>query len=229
MSSYKQMGVLQPHSISELNMTSMPDWNRAVRFWSCDYADTPDGEIKPHSLSSNKDTPIWKINVPGYLMAHSYGGYASNTSNAIGNQDTGFCISWNPANLIDDKIILDEQGNKIPSYIQLDGKCSDLSGGGSSAILPVIPGTSTYMCLTGGAHHIAYHMLFIPCYFIPTTISKEKFIQIALKEDNTEWSVVANWGHKTNTSDWLIQDSLLNPTDDGWTKIFAGNWRENIS
>lgn len=177
-----------------LGLGSMPDCNRA-------------GLMCTLNQDTNKGLPIWKINVPGYL--HLYGPYNDF------NQDGVIVASYTVSRLQDWTAYPNDK------YIVLTGLPSDGSAGGSPGMVPIYPGSSTYVTLCGG--NIGYHFVFIPCMYIPTIIPTNKFFTVA-------GEVISDWSDdNVKGTDY---ESLMFPgnisTCPGWYKMFDNNWKANF-
>ena len=170
--------------------------------------------------SGNQDTRIWKINVPCYLFAE--GAYNI-------NQDTGFALSWNPEYLKDGTTTpTDNSDNKLPCYVYFVGKPSDSTDGGSSELVPILPTTTTYMCLCGAA--LGYYIHAIPFACVPNTsiIPKSKYIEQATDSNGTSLCVTTAWKSKSGFA--TGKTGILNCTHSEWNNILGSPdaWKANF-
>lgn len=177
-----------------LGLGSMPDFSRA-------------GLMYTLNQDTNAGLPIWKINVPGYLHLYAPGNDC--------NQDGIIVASYSVDRLQDWTAYTNDK------YYVLTGTYGDNNAGGSPGIVPIYPGSTTYVTLCGG--YISYHFIFIPCMYIPTIISTDKFFTVAGK-------VISDWSNdNVNGYDY---NSLMFPgnisTCPGWYKMFNNNWKANF-
>ena len=170
---------------------SMPDYNRAVL-------------LTTWRSSSNKDLPIWKVQVPGYIGV--FGSYSDF------NQDSVIVLSNTIAKLQDNAKPSDNE-----KCLFLAGTASDDQAGGSLGLNPIFPGSSTYMTLSGGS--MGYQIVYIPCMFIPTSISSSAFCK------NTGSKVTSNWSNIANCNDY---ECLIVPGSSVWKSLFNNNWKANF-
>ena len=180
---------------------SMPDYSRAIMFY--ELYDNP---------TSNLGFPIWKIQVPGYLLSYCGTNYQDGC-----NLDVNYAISYTWEQL---------QRQDSSGYTQ-HSKCvllgtvsSDESAGGSTGPQPIYPGSSTYMTLTGASTLSGVHC-FIPCKGVPSIIDPSRFIISSGYTVQQKWNADMNNGAK----DYL---SLIRPIDEKWNVMFDGNWQDNF-
>ena len=164
---------------------SMPDYNRAV-------------ELGSYAQNGNKDIPIWKINVPGYL-------FGTGVYNV--NSDLYFALSDTISNL--------ETFTDTEERLVIFGPPPTVGTefGGTVDPVPIIPGNNTYMTLAGG--RMSYQVIFIPCMFVPTSITKANFCD----EKST---VTTNWSGLPKLN------NLMTPVGTAWKRLFNNNWKANF-
>ena len=165
----------------------MPDYNRAVLLG--DYAVT----------GNNQGIPIWKIQVPGYLFG---------TGVLKANSDLFFALSNTISNL---KSYTDTK-NRLVMFGPPPTLGSEY--GGAIDPVPIIPGNNTYMTLDGG--HISYQIIFIPCMFVPTSITSTDFCK------DTGHTVTTNWAGLAKLT------NLMKPGGTEWKQLFNNNWKANF-
>lgn len=179
-------------NIGNLAYGSMPDYNRAVL-------------LATWNSESNKDIPIWKVQVPGYVGVFGSCGDL--------NQDTVIALSNTIAKLQDGNTPTDKQ-----KCVYLDGTASDSTFGGGVGLNPILPGTNTYMTFCGG--NIGYHLVYIPCMFVPSSISSTLFCK------NTGSKVTTDWSNDLNGVD--DKQYLIVPGGSIWKDLFNNNWKANF-
>ena len=164
--------------------------------------------LEQHSTSNiAKTNPIFKINVPGYLMYYTYDI----------DVDLDYSIlASNKAQSLVSKTSITSSDNYVIALLSLS---DDTTTYGNNVITSINPGTNTYIRLLRQNETQKYsEFFFIPCRGITS---------LGLNINSSKWTTKTSYsGDGTNPD---ATPTLGRYGSECFNKVFAGNWMNNFT
>ena len=182
---------------------------KGVGFWSMPHMESA-VMLEEHSTSNiAKTNPIFKINVPGYLMYYTYNNNA---------EIDYYILASDKATSLVGKTSVTSASNYVIALLNI---VTDGTDYGKNIITPIVPGKNTYIRLIRQNEVQKYsEFFFIPCRGVTS---------YGLKIASNRWYTKTSY-----SGDGSIIASACNPVlgrygSECFNKVFQGDWMDNFT